>query len=89
MTDPRMIKLADVLVNYSCALKPGEKLLLEAIDVPHAFTKAVVEAAAKAGGSALVLLKSNEVNRALMLHGSDASWNKQRVLAVYLPAPSG
>ncbi len=74
MTDPRMKKLADLLVNYSCALKPGEKLLLEAIDVPNAFTKAVVESAAQAGGSALVLLKSNEINRSLMLHGSEASW---------------
>ena len=44
MTDPRILKLADVLVNYSCAIKPGEKVLLEAIDVPNAFTvQAVVE----------------------------------------------
>jgi aminopeptidase len=74
MTDPRMHKLADLLINYSVGLKPGEKVLLEAIDVPHAFTKAVVAAAAKAGGAALVLLKSNEINRALMLNGNDASW---------------
>jgi aminopeptidase len=74
MTDPRVRKLADLLVNYSVGLKPGEKVLLEAIDVPHAFTKAVVEAAAAAGGSALVLLKSNEVHRALMLNGTEASW---------------
>jgi aminopeptidase len=75
MTDPRMHKLADTLINYACGLKPGEKVLLEAIDVPHAFSRAVVEAAAKAGGAALVMLKSNEINRALMLHGSEASWN--------------
>jgi aminopeptidase len=74
MTDPRIAKLADLLINYSVALKPGEKVLLEAIDVPHAFTKAVVAAAAKAGGSALVLLKSNEVNRALMLNGTEDGW---------------
>ena len=74
MTDPRVRKLAEVLINYSCKLQPGERVLLEAIDVPHAFTTAVVEAAARAGGSAVVLLKSNEVNRALMLHGSDDSW---------------
>ncbi len=74
MTDPRIEKLADVLVNYSNELKTGEKVLIEAIDVPHAFTRAVVEAAARAGGSALVILKSNEINRSLMLHGSEASW---------------
>lgn len=75
MTDPREKKLADLLVNYSCALKKGETVLIEAIDVPHSFTKAVVESAARASGQAVVLLKSNEINRALMLHGSDQSWN--------------
>jgi aminopeptidase len=74
MTDPRIRKLADLLINYSCALEPGERVLLEAIDVPNAFCGAVAEAAARAGGAALVMLKSNEVNRALMLHGSEDSW---------------
>ena len=42
MTDPRVEKLANVLINYSCALKSGETVLIEAIDVPHSFTKALV-----------------------------------------------
>lgn len=75
MTDPRIEKLADVLVNYSCDMKPGEKILIEAIDVPHAFTKALVRTAAAAGGRPIVMLKSNEVNRALMLAGSDEQWS--------------
>ena len=75
MTDPRVRKLADLLINYSCRLKPGERVLLEATDVPHSFTRAVVEAAAAAGGAAVVLLKSNDVTRALMLHGSRDSWD--------------
>src|SRR3712207_208582 len=75
MTDPRIVKLADVLVNYSCAVTPGEALLLEAIDVPHAFTKAVVAAVAAAGGKPLVSLKSNEVNRALMMAGTGDQWD--------------
>lgn len=74
MTDPRIEKLADVLVNYSCAVKPGDNLLLEAIDVPHAFTKAVVQRVFKAGGKPLVLLKSNEVMRALMMSGTREQW---------------
>ena len=40
MIDPRYAKLADVLINYSCALKKGEIVLIEAIDVPHDFTDA-------------------------------------------------
>ena len=38
MLDPRMTKLAEVLINYSTSLKPGEKILIEAIDIPHEMT---------------------------------------------------
>jgi aminopeptidase len=75
MTDPRIEKLADVLINYSCAVKPGESILVEAIDIPHAFTKALVKYASAAGGRPLVMLKSNEINRALMLTGTKEGWD--------------
>src|SRR6185437_15328175 len=75
MTDPRIDKLADVLVNYSCAIQPGESILIEAIDVPHEFTTALVQTAAQAGGRPLVMLKSNQVNRALMMAGTNEQWN--------------
>src|ERR1043165_7170260 len=72
--DPRYTKLANLLINYSCAVKPGDFVLIEAIDVPHDFTKELVRVCAAAGGRPLVLLKSNEINRALMLAGSQAPW---------------
>jgi aminopeptidase len=75
MTDPRIDKLADVLINYSCAVEAGETILIEAIDVPHAFTKALVRRAAAAGGRPLVMLKSNEVNRSLMVAGTQEQWD--------------
>lgn len=75
MTDPRITKLADILVNYSCAVRAGEKILIEAIDVPHAFTVECVRQAARAGAHPLVLLKSVMVNRALMQVASDDQWN--------------
>jgi aminopeptidase len=75
MTDPRIEKLADLLINYSCALQPGETVLIEAIDVPHAFTSALVQSAAAAGGRPIAMLKSNEINRALMIHGSREQWD--------------
>ena len=74
MIDPRITKLADTLVNYSCAVKPGEKILIEAIDVPHEFTAECVRLAREAGGSPLVTLKSNQVQRALLLAGSEEQW---------------
>lgn len=75
MLDPRMTKLADVLVNYACAVKPGEKILFEAIDIPLEFAEECVRIAAKAGGLPLVTLKSNRVNRALMMAGTKPQWD--------------
>jgi len=75
MTDPREKKLADLLINYACALKSGEKVLIEAIDIPHSFTKALIESATTAGGHPIAMLKSNEINRALKLTGSEVAWN--------------
>ena len=74
MTDPRERKLADLLVNYSCAVKRGETILIEAIDIPHSFTTALIEAAGKAGAKPLVSLKSNQINRALMRSGTVDQW---------------
>jgi aminopeptidase len=74
MTDPRMKKLAELLVRYSCAVQRGEKLLIEAIDIPHEFTTELVAAARAAGAVPVVWLKSNVVNRALMLAGSEEAW---------------
>ncbi len=74
MIDPRITKLAETLVKYSCAVKPGEKILIEAIDIPHEFTTECVRIAREADGSPLVSLKSNQVNRALMLSGSKDQW---------------
>jgi len=72
MTDPRYEKLADTLIHYSCKLAAGEKLLIEAIDVPDAFTRELVRTAAEAGVLPQVTLKSQAVWRALMLAGSEA-----------------
>ncbi len=74
MTDPRITKLANTLVNYSCAVKPGEKILIEATDIPHEFTAECIRLARAAGADPLVLLKSTQVNRALMLAGSEPQW---------------
>ncbi len=75
MLDPRYTKLANLLIQYSCAVKPGDFVLIEAIDIPHDFTKEVVRACAAAGGRPLVLLKSNEIQRALMNAGTQEQWD--------------
>jgi aminopeptidase len=75
MTDPRMTKLAELLIHYSCSIKPGEKILFEVIDIPQEMTIELIRVARKAGGDPLVTIKSNQINRALMVHGSEAQMN--------------
>ena len=29
MQDPRLVQMADVIINYSVALQPGEKILIQ------------------------------------------------------------
>lgn len=74
MTDSRVEKLAELLVRYSCAAKRGENVLIEAIDVPHEFTAALVRQVGEAGARPFVWLKSNQINRALMLAGTQEQW---------------
>ena len=88
MNDPRMTRLADVLINYSCAVKSGEKILIEAIDVPHFFTCECARLAREAGGLPVVKLASNEVKRSMMLHANRANWELiDHVTATAVPRP--
>lgn len=71
MLDPRYKNLADKLVQYSCSLEEGEKVLIEAVDVPHAFTNALVRAAAAVGAHPVVSLKSQRVLRQLLMEATE------------------
>jgi len=75
MLDPRISKLADVLINYSCEVKKGERILIEAIDVPHEFTCECIRLAREAGGVPVVKLGSNQINRSLMINGTQEGWD--------------
>ncbi len=65
MMDPRIDKLADLLINYSCKLQEGEKVLIEAFDLPQEMVLATIRAARQAGGVPLVTLKNNRILREL------------------------
>lgn len=72
MTDPRIEKLAKNLVNYSCEVKPGEKVLIEAKGFELPLTKALVNEVYKAGGLPFVTVKNDEITRALLNGCSEA-----------------
>ena len=49
MSDPRITKLARVMVHYSLALKPGQQCLILTHPLAEELTLAVYEEAIKAG----------------------------------------
>jgi len=71
MLDPRITKLADVLINYSTEMKPGENVLIEAIDVPQSIVGELIRLTREAGANPLVTIKNNEITRSLLIHSSD------------------
>ncbi|WP_274363844.1 aminopeptidase [Paenibacillus thermotolerans] len=50
MTDARIVKLADILVNYSLRVAPGEKILISGSTEAAPLIKEVYKAVLKAGG---------------------------------------
>ncbi len=65
MADPRAAKLADVLVNYSVAVQPGDWVLITGHVGAMAVAEEVVRAVAEAGGNPTVNLRAD---------GLDAVW---------------
>lgn len=63
MADPRYDKLAKLLVNYSCKLKRGDRILLDMIDVPDEMTVALLRAARDAGADPLVEVRHSRIIR--------------------------
>jgi len=65
MKDPRIDKLVKVLIEHSTHLKAGEKVLIEAIDVPDTIMIALIRQATQIGATPLVTLKQGTVLREL------------------------
>jgi aminopeptidase len=70
MTDPRYSKLARLLVTYSCALKQGDRVLIDAIDIPDEFTVELMRSVRSVGATPLVEVRHGRVTREL-LRGTD------------------
>jgi len=66
MQDPRIATLARTLLDHSCQLQAGDRILIEAFDLPEpALVCALVELAAERGALPVVSWKSNAVLRSL------------------------
>ena len=66
MTDPRYLKLAKLLVNYSTQVKKGDRVLLDMIDVPDEFSIELMRTVRAAGGTPLVEVRHTRITREIL-----------------------
>ena len=72
MFDPRILKLADQLVHYSCRVQPGENVLIENIGSCNDLTKALIKAVYAAGGVPFLWNGERSLDRELLLNCTEA-----------------
>lgn len=74
MHDPRIDRLAEILIDHSCQLGSGEKILIEAFDLPEtALVCKLIELAHQRGAHPFVTWKNNEVLRTLYRCGTEVN----------------
>lgn len=81
--DPRHDRLATQLINYSVALKKGERILIDLYDTPPEFGVALIRAVRKAGGAPLVNVINAQIMRELARKGTDAQWETHADIALH------
>jgi aminopeptidase len=70
MADIRIEKLADMLVNYSVSVKPGDTVAIVAPDVARPLTLAIFKKTLQAGGHPIVMGRNEEQMELLYRFGS-------------------
>lgn len=74
--DKRWKQLGEILVNYSTAVQPGERVMIAMVEVEtYPLAHAVYEAVIKAGGYPQIQFLSETLRHALMAHGNDDQIN--------------
>ncbi len=71
MKDPRLEKLAQVIVNYSVELKKGDIVLIKSPAIAEPLVKELYRAAIDAGAHPHIRTYSNELSELMLKHGSD------------------
>lgn len=70
MTDPRITKLADILVNYSTTVQPGDWVLVRGDVLALPLLTEVVRKVVQAGGHPTLNLTSDEVDETILRESS-------------------
>jgi len=72
MKDPRIDELAGLLARFSMRVGPGERVLIDAYDIPDEMTAALVEAVRAHKGVPFVQVNHAAVSRAWLLNATEA-----------------
>jgi aminopeptidase len=70
MLDPRYKQLAHLLVHHSCALTEGDKVLIEATEIPDPMLRALTEEAIAVGAIPIVDRKEERAKRQFLTLGT-------------------
>jgi aminopeptidase len=70
MADIRLEKLADMLVNYSVTVKPGDKVAIAGENIATPLINAIFTKILQAGGHPIVVSRSAETQELLLKYGS-------------------
>jgi aminopeptidase len=97
LRDPRIIKLAKTIVNYSVRVQPGERVLIEMIGPERELLKCIIEEVHAAGGHPYVQLTDRAVQRTLMKsmtkenyeHWRDLDLARMKDMDCYIAVRSG
>ncbi len=71
MADLRVEKLADLLVNYSVAVKPGDKVAIQGESLAEPLHKAIYAKVLQAGGHPFFVITPSGVNEIFFKYASD------------------
>lgn len=82
--DPRIDQLAKNLVQYSCNVQPGEKVLIQSVgDSPKPLVRALVREVYAAGGYPFVELKEPVLTREIVRQGDEVLYKLWEDLDLY------
>ncbi|MBN2146029.1 MAG: aminopeptidase [Anaerolineales bacterium] len=71
MNDPRIEKLAQVLVDYSVAIQPGDRVMINAVDVAAPLALAVYGRVLQAGGYPYTVISLSEIGDVFYRYASE------------------
>lgn len=83
MVDPRLTKLARLIVRYSARVKPGDFVVVQGEDITIPWIREVAKEAISAGAHVETIVDLPEIKESLLKSGSEAQLIHERLIQKY------